>query len=250
MSGAEPEAESLEIVPLGLDGQPLDVIESLATQLAQADCLEALVALLATCKALRALVVSSQSAWDALSRLRHAFERQPSVDVTAGFPGHDGAYVYTRGAPDDETQRALIGSCVAWCVGMCRCKCAANTRPTIGPLGEHPGLEGGHANFGRLEAARASVLANLRVIECDISALPFKVGMLVLPSNEWLHNPGFGAVRRSPNKISKSPRGLAHDAERPSFRGRLRRCRQCTNRAARSWRAGWSFSRRARGSAS
>ena len=72
---------------------------------------------------------------------------------------------------------------------------AAFSRPTVGPrLAERPQAVGGRANYASLERSRARLLSRLHVIECDISKLPSRVGMLVVPSNEMLADPGFGAM--------------------------------------------------------
>mmetsp|Transcript_18992 Transcript_18992/g.48971 ORF Transcript_18992/g.48971 Transcript_18992/m.48971 type:complete len:342 (+) Transcript_18992:68-1093(+) len=56
-------------------------------------------------------------------------------------------------------------------------------------------LQGGLTNYAHLHTTRAALRAHLHVIESDISRLPFAVDMIAVPSNEWLENPGFGALQ-------------------------------------------------------
>jgi len=93
----------------------------------------------------------------------------------------------------------LIGQAVAWCVGTCRDPDqvrAAYSRPTTGVLAERPSLVGGWTNFAALECMRSKLLARVHVLECDVSKLPCHVDMIVVPSNEYLHNPGWGAINQ------------------------------------------------------
>ena len=83
-----------------------------------------------------------------------------------------------------------------WCVRQYRrrpCR-AAFSRPTIGRLQEDPRCDGGYANFARLECAHQSLMRRLHVLERDIADLGFHVDVIVVPSNEALQDPGWGAI--------------------------------------------------------
>ena len=125
-----------------------------------------------------------------LSRLPVAV--QHALDETAAL------VQLCTGLVDADAARDLIVSSIAWCVGQLRASTsdrAAFSRPTVGPrLAERPQAVGGRANYASLERSRARLLSRLHVIECDISKLPSRVGMLVVPSNEMLADPGFGAM--------------------------------------------------------
>ena len=76
---------------VGLDSQPLDVVEALALQLAKqsSKCSEgthALAALESTCRTLRDQISDATCAWDVLSHRRFTIFTQPRVDLRVGFP--------------------------------------------------------------------------------------------------------------------------------------------------------------------
>ena len=195
--------------PTTLSSQPFDVVEALANQMAARfpgqQGIKALVSLSTTCCTLRQQI-NSVATWDFLSRRHFAFFAPMRVDVRVGFPCPLGGPEtdlseiqlvsnLCSGAVDAAAARDLIASSVAWCIGKVRRegRCAFS-RPTVGPLSEAPALGGGLPTFVGLEGARTLLLNKLRVREEDISLLPDVVDMIVVPSNQWLMNPGFGVI--------------------------------------------------------
>ena len=98
---------------------------------------------------------------------------------------------------DDEILEYLDGNFM-WCARTYRerhTEPAAFARPTVGPGGEQLTVEsGGYANFARLERASRSLTSHLHVRECDVANLGFAVDVIVVPSNEHMQDPGWGAI--------------------------------------------------------
>jgi hypothetical protein len=113
------------------------------------------------------------------------------LDVRVGFPfAFSSANAGAERATDE-----IIASSLAWALAQCRShERAAYSRPTVGALAEAPSLGGGASGFWALERGQRQLSERLHVIECDIAQLPMHVDMLVVPSNEWLRNPGWGAM--------------------------------------------------------
>ena len=186
----------------------LDAFEVLALQISQADSsARDLVSLSATCHAYHCLAQSATRAWDALVRRRFCFYARQKLDVRLGFPFVSPAASAAElsevemmqhpcsGVVDAGNARDLCGLSVAWCATQCCDRGrAAYSRPTIGQLAEAPSEDGGFANFVALERASSKLRQRISVMECDIARLPRKVDMLVIPSNEWLRNPGWGVM--------------------------------------------------------
>ena len=200
-----------------LNDQPFDVFELLALQIARSWRAEShlavstLVSLSEVSSTLRGHMRDATRAWDALSAWRYALRPRRRLDPRVAFP-----FVSPASAPpiheprtdieliadlclstvDSSAAKALVGSSVEWCTGLCRrhLNRAAYSRPTVGPLAEAPTSRGGLANFACLASSSSALGACLHVSECDISDLPNKVGMICLPSNEMLVSPGWGAL--------------------------------------------------------
>ena len=189
----------------------LDAFEVLALQFSIASPSEgtkALVALSSTCHTYRRHGYSTARAWDALTRRCYSFFEVQKLDVHVGFPFLSPRWTSTHelseielmqnlcsGVVDSASARALCGSSVAWCTTQCRNGSrAAYSRPTIGQLAETPCSNGGLANLAALARASGALRRRISVMECDIARLPRHVDMLVIPSNEWLHNPGWGVI--------------------------------------------------------
>ena len=197
---------------------PLEIFESLALQIAKErdhDCvgLRALVRLSSTCSSLSAHAQAT-NIWDKFVARHFSFYHRRRLDRRIAFPFVSPADATFDGVRPNIDPRSelevltelcqgvvgareahdLVGDAVAWVNAVLTTSTAAYSRPTIGAVAEKLPLTGGLSNLKKLATQRTALSRQLRVIECDISKLPVKVDFLVIPSNEGMRSPGWGAM--------------------------------------------------------
>ncbi|KAG8459624.1 hypothetical protein KFE25_000980 [Diacronema lutheri] len=153
-----------------------------------------LFALMRTARRFRTLVASHADAWNALAAIefgpRSIDSMEDETPPTTLVDMHvlADAIARPRGADNDPAalERQLRSE-------RARAISVA-TRPRVAPPPAKLSLTGGLANYAALHAAHRKLADQLRVFEADISNLPSHVDAIAIPSNEFLENPGFGAL--------------------------------------------------------
>ncbi len=172
-----PAAASTNVAPPTLELLPPDVLLHLMDRLAAPE----LCSLLACSRMLLAAADGHLPRW--LAEARRRFAQWPAAWADPFSP--------MIGVPCEPCYTQILSTSLL--SSGCELGRPAYERPTVGGW-PRPALGRGRIDLTELSALSRAVRSRIHIVEADLASLPYHVDLLAVPANEWLADPGFGAL--------------------------------------------------------